>query len=83
MTRSTPWYSGRGSRFSASSCTSVMQSVSPAGVTAPATAADLIDWLRATGTVLTYDPDTRTVGTIGTIGTRDDTAVAVTVGQCS
>jgi hypothetical protein len=63
-----------------------MQSVSPAGVTAPATAADLIDWLRATGTVLTYDPDTRTVGTIGTIGTigtRDDTAVAVTVGQCS
>ena len=32
-----------------------------ASVTGPAQAADLIDRLRATGAVLTYDPGTRTV----------------------
>jgi len=43
--------------------------------TGPAQAADLIDRLRATGTVLAYDPGTRTVRA------GDDTAVAVTIGQ--
>jgi site-specific DNA recombinase len=46
-----------------------------AGITAPAQTADLIDQPRVTGTVLTYDPDTRT------IRAGDDTTVAVTVGQ--
>jgi hypothetical protein len=32
-----------------------------AQVTIPAEAADLIDQLRASGTVLTYDPDTQTI----------------------
>lgn len=45
-----------------------------ASITAPAESADLIDRLRATGTVLTYDPDTCT------IRAGDDTAAAVTVG---
>ena len=45
------------------------------GITAPAQTADLIDQLRVTGTMLTCDPDTRT------IRAGDDTAVAVTVGQ--
>jgi site-specific DNA recombinase len=49
----------------------------PAGITAPAQIADLIDELRATGTPLTYDPDTRT------IRAGDDTAVAITAGQRS
>ena len=48
-----------------------------AGITAPARTADLIDQLRATGTVLTYDPGTRT------IRAGDGAAVAVTVGQRS
>ena len=42
-------------------------------VTAPARAADLIDRLRATGTMLTYNPDTRTVHA------DDGTTVAVAV----
>jgi len=29
-------------------------------VTVPAETADLIDWLRASGAVLTYDPETHT-----------------------
>jgi hypothetical protein len=45
------------------------------GITAPAQTADLIDQLRVTGTMLTCDPDTRT------IRAGDDTAVAVAVGQ--
>ena len=48
-----------------------------AGITAPARTADLIDQLRATGTVLTYDPGTRT------IRAGDGAAVAVTAGQRS
>jgi len=44
-------------------------------VTAPAEAADLIDHLRASGAVLTYDPETRTIRADG----RDP--VAVTVGR--
>ena len=48
-----------------------------AGITAPAETADLIDQLRATGTVLTYDPGTRT------IRAGDGAAVAVTAGQRS
>ena len=46
-----------------------------AQITAPAETADLIDQLRATGTVLTYDPDTRPSAPAAT------TAVAVTAGQ--
>jgi hypothetical protein len=48
-----------------------------AGITAPARTADLIEQLRATGTVLTYDPGTRTVRA------GDGTAVAVTAGKRS
>ena len=48
-----------------------------AGITVPAETADLIDQLRATGTVLTYDPGTRT------IRAGDGAAVAVTAGQRS
>ena len=48
-----------------------------AGITAPARTAALIDQLRATGTVLTYDPGTRT------IRAGDGAAVAVTAGQRS
>jgi site-specific DNA recombinase len=48
-----------------------------AGITAPARTTDLIEQLRATGTVLTYDPGTRTVRA------GDGTAVAVTAGQRS
>ena len=48
-----------------------------AGITAPAWTAALIDQLRATGTMLTYDPGTRT------IRAGDGTAVAVTAGQRS
>jgi site-specific DNA recombinase len=44
-------------------------------VTAPGETADLIDQLRATGTALTYDPDTKT------IRAGDDAAVAVTARQ--
>jgi site-specific DNA recombinase len=44
-------------------------------VAAPAETADLIDRLRASGAVLTYDPDTRT------IRADDSDLVAVTVGQ--
>jgi site-specific DNA recombinase len=47
--------------------------VRKADIAAPAQVADLIDQLRVTGTVLTYDPDTRT------IRAGDDIAVAVTV----
>jgi hypothetical protein len=46
-----------------------------ASVTAPARVADLIDQLRVTGTVLTYDPGTRT------IRAGDEIAVAVTSGR--
>jgi hypothetical protein len=46
-------------------------------ITAPGETADLIDQLRATGTALTYDPDTKT------IRAGDDAAVAVTAGQRS
>ncbi|HEX3964899.1 MAG TPA: hypothetical protein VHZ03_51030, partial [Trebonia sp.] len=48
-----------------------------AGITAPAQTADLIDQLRVTGTMLTYDPGTRT------IRAGDDIAVAVAAGQRS
>ncbi len=48
-----------------------------AGITAPAQTADLIDQLRVTGTMLTYDPGTRT------IRAGDDIAVAVTADQRS
>ena len=48
-----------------------------AGITAPPRPGDLIDQLRATGTVLTYDPGTRT------IRAGDGAAVAVTAGQRS
>ena len=48
-----------------------------AGITAPAETAARIDQLRATGTVLTYDPGTRT------IRAGDGTAVTVTAGQRS
>jgi hypothetical protein len=48
-----------------------------ASVTAPAQIADLIDQLRATGTVLTYDPGTRS------IRAGDEIAVAVTARQRS
>ena len=48
-----------------------------AGITAPARTAALIGQLRATGTVLTYDPGTRT------IRAGDGAAVAVTAGQRS
>jgi site-specific DNA recombinase len=34
-------------------------------VTAPAETADLIDWLRTSGAVLTYDPETQTIRTNG------------------
>ena len=44
-------------------------------VTAPADTADLIGWLRASGAVLTYDPDTRTIRTNG------GDPVAVTAGR--
>ena len=44
-------------------------------LTAPARAAELIDWLRASGTVLTYDPGTRTIRASG----RDP--VTVTTGH--
>src|SRR6266487_652031 len=44
-------------------------------VTAPAGTADLIDWLRTSGAVLTYDPDTRTIRTNG------GDPVAVTAGR--
>ena len=44
-------------------------------ITAPADAADLIDQLRASGAVLTYDPDTRT------IRSGDSGMIAVTTGQ--
>jgi site-specific DNA recombinase len=47
------------------------------GITVPARVADLIDQLRVTGTVLTYDPDART------IRAGDDTAVAVTADRRS
>jgi hypothetical protein len=42
----------------------------PVQVTTPDEASDLIDQLRASGTVLTYDPDTRTIraGEGGLIG---------------
>ena len=43
-------------------------------ITGPAQATDLIDQLRATGTRLTYDPDTRT------IQAGDDTAVTIAAG---
>ena len=46
-----------------------------AQVTAPAETADLIDWLRASGAVLTYDPDTRTIRASGS------DPVAVTAGR--
>jgi hypothetical protein len=46
-----------------------------ASVTAPVRVADLIDQLRITGTVLTYDPGTRT------IRAGDEIAVAVTSGR--
>ncbi len=42
-------------------------------VTVPAETADLIDWLRASGAVLTYDPETQTIRTSG--------PVAVTAGR--
>ena len=44
-------------------------------VTAPAETADLIDRLRASGAVLTYDPETRT------IRTSASDPVAVTAGR--
>jgi len=44
-------------------------------VTATATAADLIDRLRASGAVLTYEPDTRTIRADGS------DPVAVTAGR--
>ena len=46
-----------------------------AQVTAPAETADLIDRLRDSGAVLTYDPETRTIRTGGS------EPVAVTVGR--
>lgn len=46
-------------------------------VTAPAETAELIDWLRASGTVLTYDPDTQT------IRVGDGAAVAITTARRS
>jgi len=45
------------------------------GITAPAQTADLIDQLRATGTVLTYDPRDRTLRA----GGHD--ALSVTIGK--
>ncbi len=48
-----------------------------AGITAPGQIADMIDELRATGTMLTYDPGTRT------IRAGDDTAVVITADQRS
>ncbi len=44
-------------------------------VTVPAETADLIDWLRTSGAVLTYDPETRTIRTSGS------DPVAVTAGR--
>ena len=44
-------------------------------VTVPAETADQIDWLRASGPVLTYDPETRTIRTSGS------DPVAVTAGR--
>ena len=44
-------------------------------VTAPAETAGLIDWLRTSGAVLTYDPETRTIRTSGS------DPVAVTAGR--
>jgi hypothetical protein len=44
-------------------------------ITAPADAADLIEQLRASGAVLTYDPDTHT------IRSGDSGLIAVTTGQ--
>ena len=46
-----------------------------AQVIVPTEAADLIDQLRASGTVLTYDPDRRT------LRSGDSGMIAVTVGQ--
>ena len=45
------------------------------GITAPAQTADLIDQLRATGTVLTYDPRDRTLHAGG------HEALSVTIGK--
>jgi hypothetical protein len=44
-------------------------------ITAPAQTADLIDQLRASGAVLTYDTDTHT------IRSSDSGMIAVTTGQ--
>jgi hypothetical protein len=51
------------------------EGASTAQVTIPAEAADLIDQLRASHVILTYDPDT------GILRTSDSDPVAVTVGQ--
>jgi site-specific DNA recombinase len=53
----------------------VPDSTGRASITLPAQTADLIDRLRVTGTVLTYDPGTRTI--------RAGDDIAVTVGQRS
>jgi hypothetical protein len=45
------------------------------GITTPIQSADLIDQLRASGVVLTYDPDTRTIRTGGS------GVIAVTTGH--
>jgi hypothetical protein len=44
-------------------------------ITTPTQSADLIDQLRASGAVLTYDPDTRTIRTGGS------GVIAVTTGH--
>jgi site-specific DNA recombinase len=49
--------------------------VSAVSITTPAGAANLIDQLRASGAILTYDPDTCT------IRSADSAAVAVTIGR--
>lgn len=49
--------------------------VSAVSITAPAGAANLIGQLRASGAILTYDPDTCT------IRSADSAAVAVTTGR--
>jgi hypothetical protein len=47
----------------------------PVQVTAPAETADLIGWLRTSGAVLTYDPETQAIRTNGS------DPVAVTAGR--